>query len=337
VTDRHTGSLRFKAIAALLGVLFSVAVVEVVFWRLPEQEALTSSQGYGYLLADAALGVRHVVSRTFHAELRWKSGALIYQADYSYDAFGRRVTVNDGSAGRHAALFFGCSYVDGTGVNDNETIPSQVALRASRYQGFNYGIGSSGPQQMLLQLRRRDFLKEAVPREQAVGVYVFHDSHVQRATGSMQVVTSFGRDFPYFAIDKDDRLVDRGTFRTGQPVRSLVYRALNKSRVVRYALSHWGDWPRSASAEDYRTTAAIVAESKAAFLERFPGGRFVVVLYPGASGSIRPPLSARGLEVLDFANLFDPHTPGLSFPIDGHPTPFANAKLAAAIVEALGL
>jgi len=212
-----------------------------------------------------------------------------------------------------------------------------VAVRARDYQVLNYAIGGSGPQQMLVHLQRRDVSAETVPDAGALGVYVFVDFHVERAVGSMQVFTTYGRDYPYFALDPDGTLHDRGTFRTGRPVRSLVYRALNRSHAVRYGLKWLGDFPPRTD-DDYRTTAAIVAESKTAFLARFPKGRFVAVIYPGTpKPSIRPWLASRGIEMLDLSDLFDPNTPGLFIPVDHHPSAAANARLASAIVERLGL
>lgn len=324
-------------VTALLASAVSIAVVDAIFWGVAKYEQVVSTSPFGFLVPDAALGLRHVTSRTYSAELR-RNGRLIYLADYSYDAFGRRSTFTDGSIRRRAILFFGCSYVDGTGVNDGETIPSQVRLLTREYDVLNYGLGSSGPQQMLVQLRQRDFEREGVPDAENIGLYVFVDFHVQRAIGSMAVSSSFGGNFPFFELDHDDRLVSRGTFLTGRPVRSLVYRALHKSHVVRYGLSHRWDWPLSPSANDFRTTAAIIGESKAAFLQRFRRGRFVVILYPGTPRpSIRPWLSARGIEYLDLSELFDPTAQGLSIPGDGHPTPMANAILARRIAELLSL
>jgi hypothetical protein len=285
------------------------------------------------------MGVRHITSRTYHSVLRTSKGQLIYEADYSFDAFGRRTTYADGPPKGRSIVFFGASFVEGGGVNDGDTIPSQTAKRAHGYDVFNYGLGSSGPQQMLLQIERTNFAREGVsPDVETVGIYVFHDFQVECAIGSMTIVTSFGRDFPYYELEPDGRVVHHGTFLTGRPVRSLVYRALNKSHLVHFALQHGADWPRTPSPRDYETTGAIIAEAKAAFLRRFPHGRFVTVLYPGVSTpSVRPWLAAGGVEVLDLSGLFDPRAPGLSIPLDEHPTPEANARFSARIVEALGL
>jgi len=321
----------------LVASCLALVATDLVFWRLLQRGDRVATQRFDFLVADPVLGVRHVVSATYHAEMLTKNGDVVYRAAYAFDEFGRRVTVSDGTPKSRSALFFGCSFVEGAGLGDNDTLPSQVAVRASRYQVLNYSIGGSGPQQMLVQLRQRDFSAERVPDPAALGVYVFLDFHVERAIGSMQVVTTYGRDFPYFALDADGTLRDRGTFTTGRPVRSFVYSVLNRSHAVRYALGSVADWPPR-SAEEYRTTAAIVAESKAAFLARFPKGRFVAVIYPGTpQPSIRPWLTRRGIELLDLSDLFDPNAPGLFIPIDRHPSAAANARLAAAIVERLGL
>jgi len=326
-----------KIIVAVIALAVSFAAIDVVCWRLLKTGTRNQPQRFDYLVPDPSLGVRHVVSQAYSTELRRTDGTIVYQATYSYDEFGRRKTTASASPKSRAVLFFGCSFIDGTGVNDGDTLPSQVALLAPQSQVLNYGIGGAGPQQMLVQLQQRDFSSEGVRVDNAIAVYVFLDFHVRRAVGSMQVVTTFGRDFPYFRFDSHRALVHDGTFTTGRPTRSLAYRALNKSHVVRYVLGRGWDWPLSMSSADYDLTAGIVAAAKAEFLERFPSGRFVTVIYPGSDAAIVDWLRRDDVEVLDLSTLFDPREPGNRFPGDGHPTAAANRRLADAIVSGLSL
>ena len=326
-----------KLIVAAIALAFSLGVADLVCWRLLNTARRNQPQRFDYFVFDPSLGVRHVVSRAYSTELRRTDGTAVYQATYSYDEFGRRQTTTVSSTKSRAVLFFGCSFVDGMGVNDADTLPSQVALRAPESQVLNYGIGGAGPQQMLVQLQRRNFSTEGVLHNGALAIYVFLDDHIRRAIGSMQVVTSFGRDFPYFRIDSHRALIHDGTFTTGRPLRSIAYRTANNSHIVRYALGRGWDWPPSVSSSDYDLTASVVAGARAEFLRRFPGGRFVTVIYPGSDRGILDWLRRHDVEVVDFSTLFDPRRPGMRFPGDGHPTAAANQRLSEAMVHRLSL
>src|SRR4051812_7249924 len=98
---RLTGFVAKASVTVLLAAALAMAVVDVICWRLlaVHSDQAASGDAYGFLLADAALGLRNITSQTYHAELHTKSGRVVYRADYSFDGFGRRVTVADsGSA-----------------------------------------------------------------------------------------------------------------------------------------------------------------------------------------------------------------------------------------------
>ncbi|MEQ1877448.1 MAG: hypothetical protein ABL958_12450, partial [Bdellovibrionia bacterium] len=57
-------------------------------------------------------------------------GSIVYSVHPSTDSLGRRTTVFDSTRARKKHLiFFGCSFTWGEGVEDFETLPSQIASK----------------------------------------------------------------------------------------------------------------------------------------------------------------------------------------------------------------
>ena len=74
-------------------------------------------------------------------------------------------------------LIFGCSFAEGLGLKDNETISYKLGEMTSR-PIYNRGISGTGVQHMLFQLKNEEFYK-IVPKPEYI-IYVFMDGHTQR-------------------------------------------------------------------------------------------------------------------------------------------------------------
>ena len=87
-------------------------------------------------------------------------------------------------------VFFGGSNTFGEGVEDNQTMPFFFAAAAPDTAVYNYGFCGYGPQQMLALLEDHR-IDPLIDGRDVIGVYLFIDAHVQRAVGSMVVVTTW--------------------------------------------------------------------------------------------------------------------------------------------------
>lgn len=85
--------------------------------------------------------------------------------------------INCHSQAKKSIILFGCSYVWGTGLNDNQMLSYKISSLTSRTV-FNRAMYGWGVQHMLYQLKREDFYKEV--QEPEYVFYVFIDDHMNR-------------------------------------------------------------------------------------------------------------------------------------------------------------
>lgn len=89
----------------------------------------------------------------------------------------RPVVIGKLAKTKRPILFFGCSFTQGSMLNDNQTISYKISKLTGR-TAYNRGFQGSGPQLMLLQLQDPNFYKE-VPDAQYI-VYTFIWDHMLR-------------------------------------------------------------------------------------------------------------------------------------------------------------
>ena len=175
---------------------------------------------------------------------------------------------------RKYALFFGCSFVFGDGVNDNETLPYYFSQLNNDYHTYNYAFHGYGPQHMLVELQQRDFSRE-IHEQEGILIYEFQPFHVERAIGTMHGLLGDGT-FPRFVLDASNRLVTAGSFRETRPWRTSLYQLFASSRILRKL----GIGLPPVTTADIRLTARIIQESAKTFRAKFHSDQFYVLIYP---------------------------------------------------------
>lgn len=267
-------------------------------------------------------------------------GAVVYDAVYTTDAFGRRASYASPPGDREAFLvFFGCSFTFGEGLQDSETFPWQVAALAQKYRVYNYACPGYGPQQMLAKIESGELDRE-IREKSGIAVYVFIPNHVRRAIGSMRVATKWGRAFPNYVVDPELGLVRRGNFTTGRPALTQWYKSLSNVDTLRYA---GVDFPFFITRKHLEFTGRIVQRSAELFQSHFPGAQFRVLLYPDMEQSemkgevFARILDAQGIAYLDFTSLVDMQDARFTIKEDGHPSAAANKLIAEELVKTLRL
>lgn len=350
--------LRAKATKAVFAVLFGIficscmiGIMETTFFAMTKLRNSNSNEPFvhkehtgTYLAKDAFYRIDRDLGIALHSNRQVTSGLhlgkeLIWDTTYSSDERGRRSTVNSNSNSasveekRRFAMFFGCSYMFGEGSGDSETIPSQFAKFSPDYEAINFGVPGYGTQHMLAILENPALKKEFAGRT-GVGFYLYlEDIHEARVIGDMDIVTSFGRDFPCYRLDNNHIPQRRGSFSTGLRIRQQAFEILAVSQTRKY----FGlNFPKR-SETDYELTAGIITKARNKFLEDFPGSDFFVIRYPHPKPhrKIEKYLQESHVKILDFSDLFDPNIPENLYVGDGHPTPLANQKLGQMIAEAL--
>ena len=155
----------------------------------------------------------------------------------------------------------------------------------------------------------------------------------------MRVATSWGRNFPSYALNPDGEARFSGTFSEAHPVLSKSYSLLSRERILKY---YGVDIPLRIRAEHLQLTARVIATARDRFFARFESDEFYVVLYPSnprdefSAKEIIPYLDTADVSYFDYTELFDDGE-AYWLPHDNHPTPLAHEKVGTRLVRDLGL
>ncbi len=292
---------------------------------------------------DADLGYKPPPGAIVQSTKQNMGGEVIYHASYSTDKWGRRFTpVDDPALRDRCAVFFGCSFTFGDGLNDDETLPYFFAKFASRYNPYNYSFSGYGPQNMLARIEQGGLVEEIPER---CGVMICVGAHVERAIGAYYVFNEWGQNFPYYFIDNKGDLVRNGSFSTGRPIMSVLFSFMAKSRLVKLSGFRY---PWHITDQDRELTARIIKESFLKFQKQFPGVECYFVNPPGLENAedrndrnsfkgVSQILEKEGIKVLDFSSIKEFQDEKYYIKGDRHPMPIWNRELAKLIVERLGI
>ncbi|MCC6696419.1 MAG: hypothetical protein IT365_12380 [Candidatus Hydrogenedentes bacterium] len=304
--------------------------------RDPEVYHYSNGDLHGY---DPYLGYKPFPGHESTVTLTW-NGELVSSVTYTFDHFSRRtVPGGEPDAGRtKSILVFGCSFVQGSGVENDETLPARIAAAAPAYAVYNYGYGGYGTQHMLAQLEKPTLIEElGAPPELAL--YVFIPAHIRRSYGSMIVMNRWGSYFPCYRVEGDSVTLD-GTFRETQPWRLWWFRTLGHEQIMkRYAV----DVPLIITDRQVRYTANLIAEARDRYTERFGSDHFYVIIWPRhprdetPGTRIIPFLQEKGIHMLNYWDAPEAQDPRFLIPHDLHPAAYAHEAIARRICKDLEL
>lgn len=299
---------------------------------LKEKVTYTDSDGAGFYRPDMHLGWGLGVDRAVRMVVLEK-GQVLYDVVHTLGSKGGRVAQPVSEP--HGTLsFFGGSFCFGSGVDDNDTLPSLCGQLLS-WRSENYGVPGYGTHQVVRQLSVLS-PNDVGPKPRHF-VYVFIPEHVQRAVGAFPN-SSHGIG-PYYQLGEPAggvRLV--GSFAKGKPLATWVFKLLSHSLLARRYLA----WPSGTSEAELELTAALVKECQELSRERFDAD-FSIVFYPELEGrpypdgvleSLKAKLEDKGVRVFHYPQ-------GASWPPefriegDAHPTPAAHARLSTFLAEGL--
>jgi hypothetical protein len=331
-----------KLFPLLFGTIFFIillAMTEGLFYIVNTMAANTAKEEWyssGSLFAnDERLGYK-ILPNVHVYERKKFDDELAFEATYSTDEYGRRITPVEHDEERdNFLLFFGDSFVFGQGVNDNETLPFYMAELAPQYKPYNYGVMGYGPQGMLAKLQDNQISKE-IDKDKGILVYIIINDHFIRAIGSMRVHNTWGHSMPFYALDAHDKLIRKGNFTSGRPLVSLVYRGLGTSQILRF----FGiDLHGNITDNHVAMTARIIEESRNIFLKKFKSNRFYVLFFPNQKETRRliPALRSADIEYVDYVDLFAVTQEGFEIKNDGHPTPKAYKTIATRLAKDLNI
>lgn len=301
--------------------------IELIFFFSIQNSENTVDEYYSqaFLQDDEALGYKLIPNNNTIAIARNKNG-ILYDVSYGIDSLSRRIVPNVSyNQNKKYAVFFGCSFTFGQGVNENETLSFFLAKYDSSLNTYNYGNPGYGVQQMLKRLESDNF-KNEIAGDSGMMLYIFMNEHIDRATGSFLTSSTFAGDFPHYVL-KNDSLIQKQTFRKNNPVLSLIYAILQKSYLLQYFKI---DFPlrlmkKKYSDNDYQLTAKIIEESFMNYEKKFHNNNFYMIIYPGMDNGIKKYLRKFQDHILDYSALVNYYADErYHIPFDYHPAALTN-------------
>ncbi|MDQ1256669.1 MAG: hypothetical protein QG656_1268 [Candidatus Hydrogenedentes bacterium] len=325
--------------AGMLSALALLVGAELAFWGMNHARAadapLHRVRSAGLTAEDPIAGRRPLPSGQY-TETVTLNGEPLFDATYTVDEHRCRVTLPQTAHDVDSALlFFGCSFTFGTGVADDETLPSQVAQRMLETRVYNFGGVGHGPHQMLALLQQGK-LDEIVREKDVTVVYVFIPQHLDRSILSMRHAVEWGRNDPCFALGPGGSATYLGPVKSEHPIRLLIYDVLSREQVLKYVDA---GWPPALTDRHIRYNAALVAAARDAAQDTLGCKRFIVLFYPLSKrvsdrlgvdwDHVKDLFEQAGLDVWDYRDFADD---ALFYPEDEHPRPTLHAQSAERLV-----
>jgi len=296
--------------------------------------ALTTHANDRFCENDEELGMR-IIPNLQAKDVKVIEGKTIYNITYTTDSFSRRYTSIENKQGekKKFAIFFGCSYIWGMGVKDDETIPYYFSQMNKNFHAYNYGIPASGPHHTLALLEKKK-LNNEIPEINGLGIYWYNRGHISQVIGSANDI-EWLKEGPYYYLDQQEHLQRKGSFLTGRPYITAFYRFLKWSKVL--DIFHL-DFPKL-SQRDGQLTCTILEQIKNHFLQNFAQSQFLVVLtslnFSPSYPDIKACLAKRHVDFLDLENkIWEKDPQEFVIQGDGHLNAKGNYYLAKIFTEA---
>jgi hypothetical protein len=196
---------------------------------------------------------------------------ILYNVTYTTNHYGWRISPHDimrvnFKPDYRNALFFGCSFAFGWGIDDDKTLPFIFEKESGgRYKSFNLSCFAYGPQQML-RILDSGIIDSVIPqRRHTIAIYEVIPWHIERAAQKFYV--SLPRN-PRYLLNRKGEVVLDPRVRIGYP---LIYKIMHKCYLCRIFTSD--DFARRFRNEsDIKLFLQIVIESKKIFEDKY-GGR----------------------------------------------------------------
>jgi hypothetical protein len=303
------------------GAIFvGLALVEYGAYRLNLYRYLNIKNRGIWRRANIGLGLENVPNAT--AESReYFHDQLVFDVTYTIDVNGLREIPQAVQGGPHKAVFFGCSYMFGHGLNNDQTIPYYFLSDADgTFAAFNLSAHGWGAHQMLRELQTGLVWKTTGHPQLAF--YEGLTDHIKRAaTGAYE---PFG---PRYALDGDS-LDYLGPFHGRTYKWFLHYFGWNWTfRTMENALQR--DEPNASEIPLY---LAIMTHARGLLENK--GARFIVIFWDKGQLAqiIVKKLRENGFEVVRVSEIIpdfrsNPTKYQLS-PLDDHPSARANRLIA---------
>ncbi len=321
----------FHLLAISLGILLTIAIVLGFYFYKRNQHYNKTSVHYS-----GSLTYFHpIVGKTLEPNRdvnikRYLKGEKIIDYTVKTDDYGRRIVpdVNNTSFSDYA-IFFGCSYTMGEGVQDDETFPYYFQQLSKKYKSYIYAHPGYGPQQMLAYSESFK-INEQINEKKGLIFYTWPTGHLDRLLGTPRVIT-WAKKWPYYEKNESGKIIRKGFFEFDRKVKTKIYLEKAALGITNYFFNQ----------NDYLFMCDIIQKSKENLLKQLPNSRFITVAHSFWRDSeifeeVSKCLKERDIPVIDSSDVFNKYKEDqIKIKGDGHPTAFANKVLAQKVLESL--
>lgn len=260
-------------------------------------------------------------------------GKTVYDVTYGIGPDGFRVMPANPADPDACVVLFGDSNTFGIGVQDTQTYAWQLAERGKgRLAVYNFGIGGSGPHQMLAGLQSGRFQKSLHCTPTHV-IYFFIVEHIGRVTGRLAPWDPHG---PRYRLGADGKAVRDGNFdtRPHDPLPDLDEGFLGWRRLV-YGIDRFG------TRAETELTAAVMIEAAHEVARIAPKAEFHVLFWTMVDDkrldALAKDLTSAGIVVDPVQRIVpDYRDHQVRYVVsrdDGHPNPMAHTLIADYILN----
>ncbi len=254
-----------------------------------------------------------------------------------YDNYKRRVSSSpfNKNSKDHFNLFFGGSFLNGDGVADEFTLPSQIQAGLAHYQSYNYCIdGGSAVHALTLASRRQ--LASQIPQKSGNVFFEITGSSIGRVRGT-PANSSWLKDLPYAEVNSSGQLGLKGTLEEAGPLYWFLINWMRLSvfsKIINVSDNDWDEF----FPDRTQTLCQIIVETKKIVSEQLNVEGFHVLGY-GIKNESQVSLSncfqkaGIKLHLLNTSNL----EKCLSKVRPSHPSELAHAESASYLIHNLNL
>lgn len=266
-----------------------------------------------------------------------KMGFVVFDNELHTDNYRRRISkpLNAKRNSSKHLLLFGCSYIFGTGVDDNQTLSWHINDLQQEYEAYNNGVGGYGTNDVLWKIQIGDGMS-GVAQKEGVAVYTFIAAHLFRNVNST-INIPWSRSHTAFRETDDHQFEFIGSFEEAHPLKVALYEFLAQT----YTFQFLGLQLPPLFKSDIDRTARMIARARDSYLAQSDSNNlFVVAIYPEFVGDIdidhfRRALSREKVHFIDYSvtDIEFYFQELVRVPYDGHPTGAAHKLYAQVLLE----
>lgn len=324
--SRHTA---LRNGATLCGsVLFGLAVVEASLYYVSRSQIIvTKTVPRAWRRNVTGLGALPIANAATEFE-EFLDGRQIVDVTYGIDKAGLREIPSAVQGGPHKVAFFGCSFMFGHGVEENETVPYYFVQEAKgTFEGYNFAGEGWGPHQMLKELESGFVYRVAgVPD---LAIYEAIPDHLRRVAGRAP-----WEDGPKYSLCQDGGACYSGPFHSDYYITCRHW--LEQSWTMKFIESRFASLSRPS---DMPLFLAVLKKTRSLLAQN--GTRFVIVLWDQnelAKAMIKA-LRANEFDVIALSSIVSESDFLKTHPLiqsDRHPSPATNKAIAAYLWKRVG-